>query len=102
MNGCVFVCVLDHTEPAFVTHIRNPCHFVVQLNRSIDRLTELSHAINHYCKTVASKNDIPTRVDPGILMFLLSPFCSIAVLDPRVGHTVDVLSPFIPVLCHSD
>ena len=28
--------------------------------------------------------------------------CSLAVLDPRVGHTMDVLSPFIPVLCHSD
>jgi len=28
--------------------------------------------------------------------------CSLAVLDPRVGHTTDVLSPFIPVLCHSD
>ena len=27
---------------------------------------------------------------------------SLAVLDPRVGHTMDVLSPFIPVLCHSD
>ena len=29
-------------------------------------------------------------------------FCSLAVLNPRVGHTMDVLSPFIPVLCHSD
>ena len=29
-------------------------------------------------------------------------FCSLAVLDPRVGHTMEVLSPFIPVLCHSD
>ena len=29
-------------------------------------------------------------------------FCSLAVLDPRVGHTTDVLSPFIYVLCHSD
>jgi len=29
-------------------------------------------------------------------------FCSLAVLDPRVGHTMDVLSPFISVLCHSD
>ena len=29
-------------------------------------------------------------------------FCSLAVLDPRVGHTMDILSPFIPVLCHSD
>jgi len=29
-------------------------------------------------------------------------FCSLAVLDPRVGHTMDVLSLFIPVLCYSD
>ena len=29
-------------------------------------------------------------------------FCSLAVLDPRVGHTTDVLFPFISVLCHSD
>ena len=29
-------------------------------------------------------------------------FCSLAVLDPRVGHTMDVLTPFISVLCHSD
>ena len=28
--------------------------------------------------------------------------CSLAVLNLRVGHTMDVLSPFIPVLCHSD
>jgi len=27
-------------------------------------------------------------------------FCSLAVLDPRVGHTMDVLSPFI--LCPMD
>jgi len=25
-------------------------------------------------------------------------FCSFAVLDPRVGHTTDVLSPFISVM----
>jgi len=29
-------------------------------------------------------------------------FCSLAVLDPRVGHTTDILSPFISVLCRSD
>jgi len=31
-------------------------------------------------------------------------FCSVllAVLDLRVGHTMDVYFPFIPVLCHSD
>ena len=29
-------------------------------------------------------------------------FCSLAVFDARVGHSMDILSPFIPVLCHSD
>jgi len=29
-------------------------------------------------------------------------FCSSAVFDPRVGHTMNVLSPFISVLCYSD
>ena len=29
-------------------------------------------------------------------------FCALALVDPRVGHNVDVLSPFISVLCHSD
>ena len=31
-------------------------------------------------------------------------FCSLAFLDPRVGHTMDVLSPFtcISIFCHSD
>ena len=32
----------------------------------------------------------------------MSLFYSSAVLDPRVGHTMDVLSPFISILCHSD
>jgi len=34
-------------------------------------------------------------------LYALVLFCSLAVLDPRVGHTMDVLSPFVPVLCHS-
>ena len=29
-------------------------------------------------------------------------FCSLAVLDPRVDRTMDILSPFIPVFCHPD
>ena len=29
-------------------------------------------------------------------------FCSLAVLHPRVGHTIYVLYPFISVVCHSD
>ena len=37
-----------------------------------------------------------TTSRPGVL------FYSLAVLDPSVGHTMDVLSPFMSVLCHSD
>jgi len=29
-------------------------------------------------------------------------FCSLAILDPRVGHTMDLLSLLVPVVCHSD
>ena len=29
-------------------------------------------------------------------------FCTLTVVDPRVGHTMDVLSLFISVLSHSD
>ena len=29
-------------------------------------------------------------------------FCFVAVLDPRVGNIMSVLSPFISVLCHSE
>jgi len=29
-------------------------------------------------------------------------FCSLAIPNPRAGHTMDTLSPFISVLCHFD
>ena len=32
----------------------------------------------------------------------VSGFFSLAVLEPRLGETIDVLTPFISVLCHSD
>jgi len=39
--------------------------------------------------------------DPSSLCYVVL-FCSLAVLDPRVGHIMDVLSLFISVLCRSD
>ena len=39
---------------------------------------------------------------PPRLKYVATLIWSLAVLDPRVGHTMDVLSPFIPVLCHFD
>ena len=41
--------------------------------------------------------------NPGIVVTCQWNVClSLAILDPRVGHTTYVFSPFIPVLCHSD
>ena len=50
-------------------------------------------------------NEEKMRVQLTILivdMFCSVLFCSLAVFDPRVGHTMDVLSPFISVLLCSD
>ena len=55
-------------------------------------LTELVQQSGLYCR--------PTRFVGCLAM--QSVFCSLAILSPRVGHTVDVLSPFISVLCHFD
>ena len=47
-----------------------------------------------YCKVI-------TSFVAGVLqntIFRTVLFCSLAVLDLRVGHTMDVLSPFISVL----
>ena len=49
----------------------------------------------------------PTRPDTGtesvhVEIERTNLCCSVAALDPRVGHTTDLLSPFISVLCHSD
>ena len=35
-----------------------------------------------------------------IKVYLHMLFCSLAVLDPRAGHTMDVLFPVISILCH--
>jgi len=42
------------------------------------------------------------HIDPAPHTMWAVLFCSLAVLDPKVVHTMDVLSPFISVLCHSD
>ena len=41
------------------------------------------------------KHDFPV-VNLRVYMYVL--FCSLAALDLRVGHTMDVLSPFISVI----
>ena len=60
---------------------------------------------HHECKTFAPPRSLGTSAsvpNPNRNHKVCSLFCSLAVLDLRAGHTMDVLSPFISVLCHSD
>ena len=64
-------------------------------NTSISPIRELIHADNRYSITSLRHKIQPSYTQPVL-------FCSLAFLDPRVGHTMDVFSPFISILCHSD
>ena len=59
----------------------------------LDRTTPYSRRL---CLAIMHKRDAIHLLTSSVL------FCSLAVLEPRVGHTMDILSPFIPVLFHSD
>jgi len=51
---------------------------------------------HHHRRT--SESSLTSRPGP----HLIQACSSLAVFDLRVSHTVDVLSPFISILCHSD
>jgi len=72
-------------------HVTRRAGHLFKVKRSNVKVTR-SRAVS------ADKNAI-TRQRIIILVLVL---VLLAVLDPRVGHTMDVLSPFIPVLYHSD
>ena len=58
-----------------------------------------SHCRYMYANKIeAGRKRTSKNASPYLIRFV----CLIAVLDPRVGHTIDELSPFISVLCHSD
>jgi len=76
--------------------------------RTVDRAYSQPH---HYHQQVTDIGDVRDRLKSVVHYHVLQqhhqplpavPFCSLTILDPRVGHTLDVLSRFISVLCHSD
>ena len=50
-------------------------------------------AVDRQDRRTDGRTDTHRYID--LLRILCGPFCSLAVVDPRVGHTVDALSPFI-------
>jgi len=57
------------------------------LQHSADGMVSLPSGSFHICSCI---------------LFCCVLFCSLAILDPRVGLTMKILSPFIFVLCHCD
>ena len=88
-------------DPATVVRIKSPYSYLVDMGDGRVRDVHANKMRKFHVRVqscnIISKNDVDfSRALVPVL------FCSLAVLDPRVGHTMDVLSPFIPVLCHSD
>jgi len=66
---------------------------------------------NNKCKTNGNRSHVlllptvdilPSDAFVCLHLLTLSSVLSVAVLNPRVGHNMYVLSPIISVLCHSD
>ncbi|KAL3883135.1 hypothetical protein ACJMK2_029428 [Sinanodonta woodiana] len=60
--------VKGHNEQVYVSHIRNPCHFIVQLKREVPRLRSLSLSINNWCKGPDANKHLLKEVDVGDLV----------------------------------
>jgi len=70
---------------------------IEELRSNKRQLVEKIDARRRHSGTSADDNNNDNPVKSVMRLVL---FGSLAVLDPRVGHTMDVLSPFISVFCH--
>jgi len=61
------------------------------MNRQMDRHADFQQS--RPCQHFVAQENILLQCDVSTVLLYL--FCSLAILDPRVGHTMDVLSPFI-------
>jgi len=58
---------------------------------------------SRYAQKLQPGVSVIRKVCLAVLLYDLFVFaCLLALLDPRFGHTIDELSSFISVLCHSD
>ena len=74
---------------------------VLRSNMSQNVVLFSKYRHNYYNSFLNIRNLTSTQVDLSTSWQSVL-FCSLALLYPRVGHTMDVLSPFISILCHSD
>ena len=83
---------LDGTPHATVT--ANPSHHSLPFYRAMLCIRGTSH--DPVSVRLSVRQSVTSRCSTKTAKRSCS--CSLAVLDPRVGHTMDVRSPFIPVV----
>jgi len=118
IQECVIQLMQESKEPLVATFFKEPeegacttsSSLIFEILKHVDAIAK--NGI-HVVKTKSSQHMVNThnahrrqnsQTEQSYMYGCSLLFCSLAVLDLRVGHTMDVgfLSPFIPVLCHSD
>ena len=54
-----------HNDKVFVTHIQNPCRFMVQSKADSSKLTTLSYSLNNWCNSPAADKQTVSAVEIG-------------------------------------
>ena len=61
-------CSLDRHEMVLVTHIRDPCHFMIQRVADMEQLQIMMNVINIYCDSTENIHDLLYDVKIGMLV----------------------------------
>ena len=65
-------CFLDRHEMVLVTHIRDPCQFMIQRVADLEQLQIMMNVINIYCDSTENVHDLLYDVKFGMLVFFNS------------------------------
>ena len=64
-------CYLDRHEMVLVTHIRDPCQFMIQRVADMEQLQIMMNVINIYCDSTENIHDLLYDVKIGMLVFIV-------------------------------
>ena len=71
MLVCEWCYSLDRHELVLVTHIRDPCQFMIQRVADMERLQIMMNVINIYCDSTENVHDLLNDVKIGMLVFFI-------------------------------
>ena len=65
---CPDDCYSDRHELVLVTHIRDPCQFMIQRVADVEQLQIMMNIINMYCDSTENVHDLLYEVKSGMLL----------------------------------